>query len=119
MFSSNKPKLLSDENIPIKVTELLREEGLDIKEVSLSSTDKQISKLAKEESRVILTFDKHFINRMLFPPKEHPGIIFLDLHPPMIDTVFSSLSKLLKEVKSTEFKGKLFILTSFGFRVKE
>lgn len=119
MFSSNKLKLISDENFPIKATELLKEEGFDVKTASLRSTDKQISKISKSESRIILTFDKHFINKMLFPPGEHPGIIFLDIHPPMIDTVFLSLSKLFKEVKSTEFKGKLFILTSSGFRIKE
>jgi predicted nuclease of predicted toxin-antitoxin system len=118
MSSSNKPKLLCDENIPIKVTELLKERGFDVKKASLNSTDKQISKIARLESRVILTFDKHFINRHLFPPEEYPGIIFLDIHPPMIDTIFSALSKLFKEVKFLEFKSKLFILSSFGFRVK-
>ena len=118
MSSSNKPKLISDENIPIKLTELLKEDGFDTRKIPFSSTDKQLSTIAKEESRVILTFDKHFINKKLFPPKEHPGIIFIDIHPPKIDKIFLSLSKLFKEIKSTEFKGKLFILSSFGFRIK-
>ena len=78
MSSSNKPKLLSDENIPIKVTRLLKEKGFDIVDASLNSTDKKISKTAKSESRVILTFDKHFLNKRLFSPKEHHGIIFID-----------------------------------------
>jgi len=119
MFSSNKPKLISDENFPIKATELLKEEGFDVKKAPLKSSDRQISKIAKLESRVILTFDKHFINKKLFPPKEHSGIIFLDIHPPMIDTVFSSLLNLFEKVKLSEFKGKLFILSLFGFRIKK
>src|SRR3989344_8483462 len=98
MFSSNKPKLLSDENIPVKLTELLRRENFDIKNVPLGSTDKEISKIAKEESRTILTFDKHFINKRLFPPKEHSGIIFIDIHPPLIETLFQSLSKLFNKL---------------------
>jgi len=118
MFSFNKPKLLSDENIPVKLTELLEKNGLDIKKVPLKFSDKEISKIAKSELRVILTFDKHFINKRLFPPKEYSGIIFLDIHPPLIDTIFSSLSNLFERVKLSEFKGKLFILSSFGFRIK-
>ena len=119
MSSFNKLKLLCDENIPLKVTESLIEKGFDVKKASLSSTDKEISKMARLESRIILTFDKHFINRHLFPPKKYPGIVFLDMHPPMIDTIFSSLSKLFEKIKPLEFQGKLFILSQFGFRVKE
>ncbi|MBI2043775.1 DUF5615 family PIN-like protein [Candidatus Pacearchaeota archaeon] len=119
MFYSDKPNLLSDENVPAKLTELLRQKGFNVNIVPLGSTDRQISKIAKEKSRIMLTFDKHFINRRLFPPKEHPGIIFMDIHPPKIDVLFLSLLKLFDKVKPAEFKGKLFIVSSFGFRIKE
>ena len=118
MSFSDKPKLLCDENIPERVTELLIKEGFDVKKVPLGSADKQISKTAKLESGILLTFDKHFVNRRLYPPKEYQGIIFLDIHPPIIDTIFSSLSKLFKKLKPLEFKGKVFILSQLGFRVK-
>ena len=119
MSSSNNPKILCDENIPIKVVELLNKEGFDVNKAPFGFTDKQISKLAKSESRIILTFDKHFINRLLFPPEEYLGIIFLDMHPPVIDNVFSALSNLFKKVKPLEFKGNLFILSRLGFRIKK
>jgi len=81
MFSSkNELKLLSDENFPAEVTKLLMKQGLDVKKVPLGSTDKQLSKIAKSESRVILTFDKHFLNKRLFPPKEHSGIVVVNYH---------------------------------------
>lgn len=118
MSSSNKPKLLSDEKIPIKITQLLKEKGFDIINASLNSSDKKISKTAKSESRVILTFDKHFLNKKLFPPEEHNGIIFLDIHPPLIDVVFTALSNLFEKVSQPELEGKLFVLSSFGFRIK-
>ena len=118
MSSSNKPKLISDENIPVGLIELLIKDGFDIKKIPLGATDKILSKLAKAESRVILTFDKHFIDKNLFTSKEHPGIIFIDIHPPRIDVIFSSLSKLFNEISQAEFSGKLFILSLFGFRIK-
>lgn len=62
----DKPKFISDENIPIKVIELLIEMGFDVKRAPLGFSDKQISKVAKLESRVILTFDKHFLNKDKF-----------------------------------------------------
>lgn len=110
-------KFISDENIPAKLTELLKEKDFDIKKISLGATDKEISKISKEESRIILTFDRHFINRRLFNPKEYPRIIFIQIHPPLIDIIFSSLTKLFGVVEN--FKGKLFILSEQGFRIKE
>ncbi|MBU1501627.1 MAG: DUF5615 family PIN-like protein [Nanoarchaeota archaeon] len=118
MFSSkDKLKFLSDENFPTEVTKLLIKQGHDIKKVSLGSTDKQLFKIAKSESRVILTFDKHFLNKKLFPPKESFGIVVLKITPPLINTIFSLLSKLFKEVEPSKFKGRLFIISIFAFRI--
>jgi len=115
-FSKNKLKFLSDENFPKEVIKSLIKQGHNIKEVSLGSTDKQLSKIAKSESRVILTFDKHFLNKKLFPPKEHSGIVVFKFSPPLIDVIFSLLSKLLNKVRPSEFKGRLFIISPFSFR---
>lgn len=71
--------------------------------------------MSKEESRIILTFDKHFLNKKLFPSEEHTGIIVFKIRPPLIDTTFSILSKLLKQVESYEFKGRLFVISPFRF----
>jgi len=117
LFFRNKLKFLSDENFPKEVVELLINKGYDVKTVPLGASDKQVANLSKSESRVILTFDKHFLTKRLFSPKEHPGIVVLKINPPLIDTTFSLLSKLLKQVKSSEFKGRLFILSQFGFKV--
>ena len=119
MFYSNRLKLISDENIPTKLTELLVEKGFDVKRAPLSSTDKQLAKIAKSESRIILTFDKHFVNKRLFPPENFGGIIFLQIHPPIIEAVLSALLNLFEKIKQLEFKGKLFILSRFGFKVRQ
>jgi len=118
MFSSRtKLKFLSDENFPKGVDELLRGRGHDVKKVSLGISDKQLSEIAKSESRVILTFDKHFLNKRLFPPKEHSGIVVLKISPPLIDTTFSLLLKLFEKFKPSEFKGRLFIISPFAFKI--
>ncbi|MEK6914870.1 MAG: DUF5615 family PIN-like protein [Nanoarchaeota archaeon] len=114
----DKRKFISDENIPTKVTSSLINKGYDLKKTPIGSTDKQISKFSKEESRIILTFDKHFLNKKNFPPKEHPGIIFLSIIPPKEDIVFYSIISLLKDPKFSELNGKTIVVTVFGHREK-
>ena len=79
--------LLADENIPLELIRKLSKERFDIKKVRLGSKDKQIFELAKLEDRALLTLDKHFLNKLKFPPKESSGIIFLKIHPPLIDSI--------------------------------
>ena len=116
MSSSSKPRLYSDKNLPDKVVKLLEKEGFDVKKAPFRSDDEEIAKEAKAEDRIILSFDRHFGNILLFPPGKYSGIVFVRIRPPLIDTVFSSLMNLFKSVKPSEFKGKLFVLSSFGFR---
>ena len=114
-----KFKLFSDENIPKKVTELLREEGYDIKRSPFGIDDKDITKILKKESRILLTLDTDFINKIKFPPQDLYGIIFISIQPPLIDVVFSSLKKLLEEISPLECKGKVMILSRDGYRFKQ
>lgn len=116
MSSLNKLNFVSDENVPVKLAELLIENGFDVLKTPIGSTDKEISKISRQESRIILTFDKHFINKNLFNPKEHPGIVLIQIHPPLIDKIFHVLKKLLDSVE--EFDKKLFILSEQGFKIR-
>lgn len=111
-------KLISDENIPVKVTSLLKKEGFDIRRAPLKISDKQLAKQAKEESRIILTLDKDFLNKSKFYPEDFEGIIFIDIQPPIIEEVFSSLIKLFNKISSQDCKGKLLIASKFGYRFK-
>ena len=112
----SKLKLYSDENIPDKVIELLEKEGFDVKRAPFRSDDGEIAKEAASEGRIILSFDRHLGNILLFPPEKYSGIVLIRIRPPLIKTVFSSLMFLFKSVKPSEFKGKLFTLKLFGFR---
>ena len=92
-----KPRILCDEHIPIELLEILKNEGFDTVRVELCSKDRQIFELAKSEGRILITSDKHFLNKEKFPPRESSGIIFLQLHPPLIESMQFSLNKLFKK----------------------
>lgn len=119
-FSTNHsplPKLLCDENLPKKLVELLKEKGLEVKDAPVGASDNEVAALAKSEQRVIVTFDKHFATRWLYPPEEYCGIVFLKIRPPLLKTAASALLNLFNSVSSEEFNGRLFVVSEIGFRI--
>ena len=110
MSLSPKPRLLCDENVPAKVKESLALEGFDVKTPIPRSSDEDVAKLAKSEGRVLVTFDRHFANTLLFPPTEYSGVVFVRIRPPLIQAVLTALSSLFNSVK--KFEGKLFVPAS-------
>lgn len=82
-------KFLVDESIPLGVTNFLRGRGLDVKEVGGSgnagASDDAIMVLARNDERILLTFDKHFANILTYPPRKKapplPGYCTLQRTP--------------------------------------
>ncbi len=114
--SRNGLKLLCDENLPRRAVELLSE-NFDVKRPLTGSSDAKVAELGKSEARVLVTFDRHFANTLMFPPEKYFGIVFVRISPPLIETVHDALMKLFETVKHSEFKGKLFVVSPFGYRV--
>ncbi len=78
-------RLLADENIPLASVERLRAEGHDVAVVlggSGGSGDEAVLRRAREEDRILLTFDLDFgelvFHRGFSIP---PGVILFRLHP--------------------------------------
>lgn len=56
-------KFLADVNVEKGIIELLRSQGLEVKwvvDLNKSMEDKEVLKIAEEESRILLTNDKDF-----------------------------------------------------------
>jgi predicted nuclease of predicted toxin-antitoxin system len=115
-------KLLADENIPPAVNSYLKEKGFDVKAVqefaASGSSDSTVIGLAKQEERVLLTFDKHFTNILLYPPHTYSGIIRIRLHPPLLEFILQALENFFKNFDLTKMKGTFVILERNGFRVR-
>ena len=115
-------KFLADENIPSGVTKFLRDRGFDVKEVAgaknAGASDDAVMVLARKEQRVLLTFDKHFADILLYPPSSHHGIIRIRIHPPLIDDILQALDQLLKKFDLNTIGGSLIVLEREGFRFR-
>lgn len=68
-------KLLANENIPLTTVNILKEEGFDnvsVGEKYAGITDNEVVKLAKQQSRTIITFDCDYsdliFNKGMKPP---------------------------------------------------
>ena len=74
-------KFLADENIAPSLVLALRAKGYDIKDIKeerlFGLSDEGVVKLARQQSRIILTCDKDFGNLMKFPLQVHKGVVLL------------------------------------------
>ena len=115
-------KFMADENIPPALIDFLKTKGFDVKATQGSTApgcpDSVVMGLAQQEERVLLTFDKHFANILLYPPHTHSGIIRIRLHPPLLKEIFQALDNFFKNFDLAKMKGTLVILERDGFRVR-
>ncbi len=113
---------LTDENIPPKVVEFLRSKGYKVKDVREENlqgiSDDEMINMAEKEGFTLITFDKHFGNILLYPPKEHHGVIRINIHPPILEDIFSAFDKFFKRFDLPKLDGTLIILERNGFRIK-
>ena len=114
-------KFLADENIPPAIIDFLKHKGFDVKSVHeaniTAATDSMIIKLAHQQERALLNFDKHFSNILLYPPLTHYGIIRIRIHPPLLPDIKRALEHFFEKFDPASIKGTLVILERDGFRI--
>jgi len=105
---------LADENVPPKVIEFLRSKGYKVKDAREDNlqgiSDNELIHMAEKEGFTLITFDKHFGNILLYPPKEYHGIIRISIHPPILEDIFSAFDKFFKSFDLSKLSGVLVIL---------
>jgi predicted nuclease of predicted toxin-antitoxin system len=115
-------KFLADENIPPAVVDFLRVKGFDVlglQELGESGvSDETIMDMARREGRVLITFDKHFANILLYPPKSHHGVLRIRIHPPLLSDIIQALEQLLQKRDIATIDRTLIVLERNGFRVR-
>ena len=110
-------RFLLDENTHIKLLNWFTQAGHDTIRVPDGLKNGKVIELARKESRILITHDKDFGDPLVYPPKNHPGIVILRIHPPSLPKILLGLEALLKALPSTEFDHKLIILTEQGHQL--
>lgn len=110
-------RFLADENVPLSSAVLIRNQGWDIRHIAEdcpSEKDSAIMKIAKEEDRIIITFDKDFgelIFKHLLPSP--PGIIYLRFEPYYPTEAGEIILTLLKTAQ-INFSGRFTVIRRDG-----
>lgn len=115
-------QFITEENIFPQISSFLRKLSHDVKCVKESGlyklADNDIAKIAIDEKRTIVTFDKHFGDIRRYNPKKMYGIIVIRIEPPLISDVLSAINNLFKHYKEYSFTGRLIVLSKSGYRIR-
>lgn len=112
-------RLLADENLPFASVVLLRSKGYDVLAISEhapGTADVDILRLAREQDRVLVTFDRDFgelVYRDLAPVP--PAIIYLRLPPSTPDEPGRLIAALLAD-ETLQITGRFSVVTPDGLR---
>jgi predicted nuclease of predicted toxin-antitoxin system len=96
--------LLANENIPFLTIKKLRTQGYDVFSISENMagiTDSEVLNLAREQNRIIITFDRDY-GELIFLKKLPcpPAVIYLHFVPQSPDDAFEMIEEVLKNDKN-------------------
>lgn len=102
-------QILLDEDVHVKVLQWLNQQGHSAVRTPSGLKNGEVLALARSQSRVLITRDRDFANRLLYPPKEHGGIIVLRVHPPTLDRLIKVLQNIFAHIPPADIPGKLIV----------
>src|SRR3989344_4020403 len=112
-----KLKFLLDENIKRELLGFLKQQGFDAVFKPKRLSNGTLAEFSKSEQRVLISNDRHFTDSSKFPKEKIFSVVWLKIPQNKPESLFESFSKLLKEIKSEEFKGKLIKLYEDRFEI--
>lgn len=110
-------RFLLDEDVHIKVLDWLAQSGHDVLRVPSGLKNGRVVELACQESRVLITRDKDFANRLMYPPARFPGIVILRIHPPQLEKLIAALQSLFTNLTEDHLRGKLTVVEEQGYHL--
>jgi predicted nuclease of predicted toxin-antitoxin system len=114
-------KFLIDASMPYSTKPTLEKEGYDIVDIRdilpPATPDSIVHNSAKRENRLLVTRDHDFLNIVLYPPAQTPGIIVLKVRQLGAKAINALLLNFLKRVPESHFKNALVVLEPHRYRV--
>lgn len=114
-------KFLLDANMPRSTKAVLEQHGFDtvaVRDILPPATpDSVIYDLAKREDRILITRDHDFLNILLYPPAQAPGIIVVKVQRLTAKAINALLLDFLSRVPEPQIKNALIVLEPHRYRV--
>lgn len=115
-------KLKTDENIPQRLVEFLRERRHEVATVQdehlVGASDDELAEVASGEGRVLLTLDRGFADIRRYPPGSHPGIIVVHARELRPNVILTLVSTFLTEHTFEDFTGCNVVIEPGSIRAR-
>jgi predicted nuclease of predicted toxin-antitoxin system len=115
-------KFKIDENLPDELAQLLRDAGWDcatVVEQGLGGTDDaRLAMVCEAEDRILVTFDRGFLNLRTYPPARRPGIIVLRLKRQDKIHVLDVGGRLADALRQRDLRSELWIVHEDRIRIR-
>ncbi len=112
-----------DENLPVEVAELLREEGHEAETVLEQGLggrgDPDIASVCQRQSLVLITLDTDFSDIRSYPPEQFSGLIVLRLRQQDKTHVLNLIPRLIPMFSAEPLAGRLWIVEEDRIRIRD
>ena len=108
----------SDENVKKELLQFLKKD-FDVIFKPKRLDNGKLAEFSKSEQRIFVTNDWDFTNESSYNKETIFSIVWLRISQSKPETLLKEFSKLLKEIKPEEFKGKLITLYEDRFEVSK
>ncbi len=116
-------KFKIDENLPIEIAELLRQEDHDALTIHdqgmTGEPDDQIAIVCQKEERIIVSLDLDFADIRAYPPSNFAGLIVLRLDRQDKNYVIEMFKRLIKVISAELLEKRLWIVDEKRIRIRE
>jgi predicted nuclease of predicted toxin-antitoxin system len=113
----------TDENLPVEIADLLRQQGYDavtVSEQGLSGlSDPAVAAVCQVEKRAIVTLDLDFSDIRRYPPENYPGIIVLRPAVQMIPALRRMMARASVLFHKETLEGCLWIVDDHRVRIRD
>jgi len=114
-------KIKLDENLPLRLANLLKEIGHDVHTVHderlMGRADREVWEVAEKESRFLITQDMDFSDSRDFVPGSHHGILLVRLHSPNRRNLGGRIVELFRKENVDEWARCFVVATERKIRV--
>ncbi|MCU0286889.1 MAG: DUF5615 family PIN-like protein [Acidobacteria bacterium] len=115
-------KFKIDENLPVEIAELLRQQGYDASTVMEQylggEKDPKIASICRLEKRILITLDVDFSDIRTYPPEKFPGIVVLRLQRQDKFHVINVFTSLIKLFSKEQLQSHLWIVDEKRIRIR-
>jgi predicted nuclease of predicted toxin-antitoxin system len=111
-----------DENLPVEVTELLKQAGYGASTVSeqnlIGTSDKNLAALCQKENRTIVTLDTDFADIKTYPPNNFFGVIVMRLNRQDKPHVLEVFRRVMRLFPTEPIECRLWLVEEDRIRIR-